>query len=111
MEFDFTDEQVNLILKGLDNLNTDEAKSLAENIKYTFNAKTESNYKMLEDDYGHRREFRIVDVDSDEVSDGNWEESTGWEDDDGNNYYVLTDMCDGGEIAVDYDDYEEKYYN
>lgn len=111
MEFNFEQDEINQILKGLKSIGDEE---LYNKIQGQVNLKQENNHKMLEDFYGNKREFEIVDVNSADTEKleelmMDYDDTNQTFYDDGVPYTILKSKnpAFGLEFAVNQDEWEE----
>lgn len=114
MEFNFSQDEVNQIIKGLRAIGDDK---LADKIHNEVDIKQELNCKMLTDFYGGPKEFEIVEVNeanTDRLEDimSYYEDTNKTFYDDDQIPYSILESQDGLEVAInryDWEDWLAKY--
>ena len=113
MEYNFSNEEMELIKAGLTSINSSESAELLKKIENEMSVKTELNYKMLHDFHGEEKEFEVVPVDeahNDKLEDIMcfYTDTNKTFYDEGENSYSILESNDGyDEVAINQDDWEE----
>ena len=114
MEYNFSDEEMNLIKAGLSSINSKESAELLKKIEIEMGIKAEDNHKMLHNFRGEEKEFEVVVVAN--TSDDKLEEymfdyedtNEMFYDDEEQAYTILKDYNGWGDtVAINQDDWEE----